>query len=142
MVTHPASQGEVDDVLDILLVDDNQTDVLLTCLAFEDAAFPYRLHVVSDGVDALAFLRREAPYAGASTPSVVLLDMNMPGMAGHEVLTAMRADPKLRDVFVIMQMSSARDEDVWRARGVRPDAFLPKPVDPAAVLALLQNSKP
>lgn len=125
---------------EILLVDDNAADVLYTQYVFEDVAFTGHLHVVGDGLGALAFLRREGEYAGAPRPDLVLLDVNMPRMGGLEVLAHLRADPEWCALQVVVMTSSASEAEVWRARDTGASAYLPKPVDPAAVLALLSQA--
>lgn len=128
-------------MLDLLLVDDSELDVLLTRLAFEDALV-CRLHVVHDGDEALAFLRRLPPFEQAPRPRAVLLDMNMPRLSGLEVLQALRAEAGMHDVLVIAQLGSDYDADVWRAGSVQPDAYAHKPVTPEVVLALLAGGRP
>ena len=125
-------------MLDLLLIDDNPTDILLTQIAFEDAGVAALLHTVSDGVDGLAFLRREAGFEQTARPDAVLLDLNMPRMNGLEVLEAMKADPDLAGIPVFLLLASASEVEVWEARQLRADGYLPKPVDPATVLALLE----
>lgn len=126
-----------DRAFEILLVDDNPADVLYTQCMFEDAAFEGRLHVVRDGIEALTFLSRKGEHHAAPRPDLVLLDLNMPRMDGLEVLAHLRADEKLRDLVVVVMTASASEVEVWQAKGTGASAYLPKPVDPAEVLALL-----
>lgn len=114
---------------DILLVEDNPDDVDLTREAFREVGATSRLHVVEDGVEAIAFLRHEAPYAAAPTPDLVLLDLNLPKRSGHEVLAAIRRDPALRGIPVVVLTSSAAESDMARSRALGADGYVTKPVD-------------
>src|SRR5262245_47347842 len=100
---------------DILLVEDNPDDVDLTLEAFRESGSTHRLHVVENGLDALAFLRREGRYASAPTPDLILLDLNLPKRSGHEVLATIKADPVLRHIPVVVLTSSAAEADVKRS---------------------------
>jgi diguanylate cyclase (GGDEF)-like protein len=113
--------------IDILLVEDEPADIELAQFALARAKLQNRLSVVGDGPSALAFLRGEAPYAGRSRPDVVLLDLKLPRLDGREVLQAMRDDPELRDVPVVILTGSNSEHREFEA--LRPDAFLTKPVD-------------
>jgi diguanylate cyclase (GGDEF)-like protein len=113
--------------IEILLVEDEPSDVELTQLALTQAKLQNRLSVVTDGVDALTFLRGEAPYEGTPRPDVVLLDLNLPRRGGRAVLKEMRQDPALRDIpVVILTGTNAEHAEL---EGLHPDAFLTKPVD-------------
>lgn len=114
---------------DILLVEDNPDDVDLTREAFREVGAASRLHVVEDGVEAIAFLRRQAPYADAPTPDLVLLDLNLPKRSGHEVLAAIKRDPRLRAIPVVVLTSSAAESDIARSRALGADGYVTKPVD-------------
>lgn len=114
--------------IEILLVEDNPADILLTEEAFDEAHFPHHLHVARDGVDALAFLRREGPYAGAATPDVILLDLNMPRMGGLEVLDVLKVDDALRNIPVVVLTTSRAESDIWRSYNLHANAYIPKPV--------------
>ncbi|WP_019587869.1 response regulator [Deinococcus apachensis] len=114
--------------LHILLVEDNSADILLTREAFEEAHFPHHLHLARDGVEALSFLRREGPHAGAPTPDVILLDLNMPRMGGLEVLDVLKADEVLRNIPVVVLTTSRAEGDIWRSYNLHANAYIPKPV--------------
>src|SRR5665648_1198618 len=101
--------------IDVLLVEDDPGDVLMTREAFKDNKLANRLSVVPDGIDAMAFLRKEDQYAGSPTPDLVLLDLNLPRMDGREVLAAMKSDPELRRIPVVVLTTSEADEDVLRS---------------------------
>lgn len=122
-------------MLRILLIDDNTTDVLLTQITFEDAALECELSVANDGVEGLERLRGEA------LPHLVLLDINMPRMGGLEVLERVKQDPILSVVPVFILLSSANEEELWRSRELKADGYIPKPIDPALVLSLLESAR-
>jgi CheY-like chemotaxis protein len=108
------------------LVEDEPADIELTQRALTWAKLQNRLSVVTDGADALAFLRGEPPHEARLRPDVVLLDLKLPVRDGREVLRAMRDDPELRDIPVIILTSS--NEEHALLEGLHPDAFLTKPV--------------
>lgn len=114
--------------LEILVVDDNEDDVLLLRESLRDMPSVSVLHAC-DGDDAIAFLRREGPYATAPRPGLVLLDINMPKKNGFEVLAAMKNDPELRAIPVIMLTTSNRDADVVTAYSCGACSFVTKPVN-------------
>lgn len=116
-------------VIDVLLVEDDPGDVLMTREAFEDNKVANRLQVVSDGVSALAFLRKEGAHADAPTPDLVLLDLNLPRMDGREVLEAMKNDEALRSIPVVVLTTSEAEEDVVRSYSLHANAYVTKPVD-------------
>jgi two-component system, response regulator len=115
--------------IEILLVDDNDDDVVLIGESFKESRFLNLMHVVNDGVEALAYLRREGKYKSAVLPGLVLLDINMPKMNGFEVLQAMKADPQLRTIPVVMLTTSTRDVDIARSYDSGACSFVSKPVD-------------
>ena len=116
-------------IIDILLVEDDPGDVLMTREAFEDNKLRNRLSVVSDGVSALAFLRKEGEHADAPTPDLVLLDLNLPKMDGREVLQELKADANLRSIPVVVLTTSEAEEDVVRSYSLHANAYVTKPVD-------------
>ena len=107
----------------VLLVEDNPDDVALTLRAFARAGITQRVVVMEDGVEALEYLRGPSPR-----PLVVLLDLNMPRMDGHEVLRRIRADPRTRHLPVVVLTSSAEDEDVLRSYDAGANSYVRKPV--------------
>ncbi|ELZ25165.1 response regulator [Natrinema limicola] len=114
----------------ILLVEDNPGDVRLTTEAFEQGQIETDLHVVSDGSEALSFLSRDGEYTDVPRPDLVLLDLNLPGKDGENVLEELKDDPTLRSIPVIVLTSSSADEDIARSYERHANAYLTKPVDP------------
>ena len=115
--------------IEVLLVEDDPGDVLMTQEAFEEHKVRNRLHVVNDGVDAVAFLRREGEYAGAPRPDLVLLDLNLPRRDGREVLAEIKNDPDLCHIPVVVLTTSQADEDIVRSYQLHANAYVTKPVD-------------
>jgi CheY-like chemotaxis protein len=114
--------------INVLLVEDDPGDVLMTREAF-DEYLHNRLDVVTDGADALAFLRREEPYGDAPRPDLILLDLNLPRRDGREVLQEVKADPDLQHIPVIVLTTSQAEEDVLRSYQLHANAYVTKPVD-------------
>jgi CheY-like chemotaxis protein len=115
--------------IDVLLVEDDPGDVLMTREAFADHKLKNVLHVVDNGVDAMAFLRNEGPYADAPRPDLVLLDLNLPRMDGREVLAAVKADDELCSIPVVVLTTSEAEEDVLKSYQLHANAYVTKPVD-------------
>lgn len=116
-------------VVDVLLVEDDPGDVLMTQEAFADNKVHNRLHVVNNGVDAMAFLHQEGPYADVPQPDLILLDLNLPKMDGREVLAAIKEDKALRSIPVVVLTTSEAEEDVLRSYNLYANAYVTKPVD-------------
>ena len=116
-------------VIDVLLVEDDEGDVLMTKEAFEYHKIRNRLHVVSDGDQALQFLRRTGPYADAPRPGLILLDVNLPRRSVFEVLSELKQDPELLVIPVVMLTTSRAEEDILRSYSLHANAFVTKPVD-------------
>jgi CheY-like chemotaxis protein len=115
--------------IDVLLVEDDPGDVLMTREAFDEHKVANRLSVVSDGVSAMAFLRQEGEHADAPRPDLILLDLNLPRMDGREVLAAVKADEELRHIPVVVLTTSEAEEDVLRSYSLHANAYVTKPVD-------------
>ncbi|WP_084517525.1 response regulator [Microtetraspora niveoalba] len=115
--------------IEVLLVEDDAGDVLLTREAFELNKVKNRLHVVNDGEQAMAFLRREGEYADAPRPDMILLDLNLPRKDGREVLAEVKADPGLRSIPVVVLTTSEAEEDIVRSYHLHANAYVSKPVD-------------
>ena len=115
--------------VEILLVEDSPGDVRLTIEALKDARMRNTLHSVSDGVEALAFLRREEPYADKPRPDLILLDLNMPRMDGREVLAEIKADPDLKKIPVVVLTTSQAEQDILQSYNLHANCYISKPVD-------------
>ncbi|WP_245886793.1 response regulator [Umezawaea tangerina] len=116
-------------MIDVLLVEDDPGDALMTVEAFEYYKVANRLHVVRDGIQAMDYLHRRGEYADAERPGLVLLDLDLPRMDGHEVLDLIKSDEDLRTIPVVMLTTSTADEDILRAYHRHANAYVVKPVD-------------
>jgi two-component system response regulator len=114
--------------LDVLLIEDDAGDALITREAFERSQIPNHLHVVTDGEKAMSFLRRAGDYAQAPRPSLILLDINLPRLNGLEVLTELKSDRDLLTIPVVVMTTSAAQEDIVRCYQLHANAFVTKPV--------------
>jgi chemotaxis family two-component system response regulator Rcp1 len=114
---------------EILLVEDNPGDVRLTIEALRESKVVNNLNVARDGVEALAFLRREGAYADAVRPDLILLDLNMPRKDGREVLAEIKAEPTLRTIPVVVLTTSRAEQDVVRSYELQANCYITKPVD-------------
>jgi CheY-like chemotaxis protein len=123
------TQSQPGRVIEVLLVEDDPGDVLMTREAFEDYKVGNQLHVVNDGTEAMAFLRREGDHSQAPRPDLVLLDLNLPRMDGREVLQAIKSDPDLASIPVVILTTSEAEEDVLRSYSLHANAYVTKPVD-------------
>jgi CheY-like chemotaxis protein len=117
------------DLVDVLLVEDDPGDVLMTKEAFEHYEIRGRLHVVSDGEQALYFLRKSGDYTDVPTPGLILLDLNLPRRNGLEVLAELKADSRLLAIPVIVLTTSQAEEDIVRSYSLHANAYISKPVD-------------
>jgi CheY-like chemotaxis protein len=115
--------------IEVLLVEDDPGDVLMTREAFAEHKVANQLSVVSDGVSAMEFLRKSGEHAGAPTPDLILLDLNLPRMDGREVLAAVKQDDVLRHIPVVVLTTSEAEEDVLRSYSLHANAYVTKPVD-------------
>lgn len=115
--------------IEVLLVEDDPGDVLVTQEAFEEHKLRNRLTVVSDGAAALAYLRRESEYADATIPDLILLDLNLPRRDGREVLAEVKKDDELCRIPVVVLTTSQAEEDILRSYQLHANAYVTKPVD-------------
>ncbi len=116
-------------LVDILLVEDNPGDVRLTQEVFKEAKILNRLDVVGDGVDAMAFLRREGSFADVVRPDIVLLDLNLPRKSGRDILEEIKGDPALRNIPIVVLTTSRAEQDVLDAYEHHANCYITKPVD-------------
>jgi CheY-like chemotaxis protein len=126
MTELPPRQGTV---IDVLLVEDDQGDILMTREAFAQHKIHNKLHVATDGEQALQFLHREGEYQHAPRPGLILLDLNLPRRDGREVLKEIKADPDLRTIPVVVLTTSEAEEDILRSYSLYANAYVSKPVD-------------
>lgn len=123
----------------VLLVEDSPGDVRLTREAFREANQAVSLHVAEDGVEAMAFLRRETPYEDAPRPDFILLDLNLPRMDGREVLAHIKNDAELKTIPTIILTTSEADADILQSYELNANAYLRKPVTLEAFEALVRS---
>jgi CheY-like chemotaxis protein len=115
--------------IEILLVEDNPGDARLTQEALREGKIRNNLHHMKDGVEALAFLRREGVHAGAPKPDLMLLDLNLPRKDGRQVLSEMKADPRLRTIPVVVLTTSEAENDIVKSYELHANCYITKPVD-------------
>ena len=125
--------------IEVLLVEDDPGDVLMTQEAFEEHKVRNTLNVVSDGVEALAYLRREGEHADAPRPDLILLDLNLPRVDGREVLQVIKNDEDLRRIPVVVLTTSQADEDILRSYSLHANAYVTKPVDFDSFIAVVRQ---
>jgi CheY-like chemotaxis protein len=125
----PMTENGECQAVDVLLVEDYPGDVLMTKEAFEHYKLRNVLHVVTDGEQALQFLRRTGGYADAPRPGLILLDLNLPRLDGLEVLAELKADPVLKVIPVVILTTSQAQQDVLRSYALHANAYVSKPVD-------------
>jgi two-component system response regulator len=125
--------------IEILLVEDDPGDVLLTRRSLENAKIKNSLNVVNDGEIAMRFLRREAGYTDAPRPDLILLDLNLPRMDGKEVLAEVKSDPDLRRIPVVVLTTSSAEKDVLRSYNLHANLFVTKPVEADKFLEIVSK---
>ena len=124
---------------EVLLVEDSPGDVRLTQEAFREANDAINLHVVFDGVEAMAFLRREGAYADAPRPELILLDLNLPKMDGREVLATVKADPSLKMIPTVILTTSEAEADIVKSYELQANCYLTKPAQWDAFESLVRS---
>jgi CheY-like chemotaxis protein len=125
--------------IEVLLVEDDPGDVLMTREAFEEHKLRNRLNVVTDGVAALEYLRRQGEHRDAARPDLVLLDLNLPKRDGREVLAEVKNDPELCQIPIVVLTTSAADEDILRSYQLHANAYVTKPVDFERFIAVVRQ---
>jgi len=123
----------------MLLVEDNPGDIRLTQMAFQDADAEVDLHVVTDGVDAMAFLRQEGAYVDSPRPDFILLDLNLPKMDGREVLAQTKADPSLKLIPTLILTTSEAEADIVASYQLHANCYLNKPVQWESFQSLVKS---
>jgi CheY-like chemotaxis protein len=125
--------------INVLLVEDDPGDVVITREALAEAKVLHNLHVVDNGEEAVTFLRRDEPYADVPRPDLIFLDLNLPRLDGREVLSIIKGDLELRQIPVVILTTSTADEDVLRSYDLHANAYVTKPVDFDAFLSVVRQ---
>lgn len=133
------STGNYSAPIDVLLVEDSPGDVRLTREAFMDAKVHINLHVAMDGVEAMAFLKREGKYADVPRPDLILLDLNLPRKDGREVLKEIKESPTLGTIPVVILTTSASEADVLRSYRLHANCYITKPVNLEGFLTVVKS---
>lgn len=115
--------------MNILLIEDNPGDVRLTQEAFREGQLPVDLNVVMDGVEAIKYLKREAPYTESELPDLILLDLNLPKRDGREVLQEIKTDENLKRIPVVVLTTSNAEQDILKSYNLHVNCYINKPVD-------------
>lgn len=130
--------GMMNGAAEILLVEDNPGDVRLTREALKEGKILNNVSVVEDGVEALAFLRREGKYCNAVRPDLILLDLNLPKKDGREVLAEIKVDPGLKNIPVVILTTSAAEQDILKTYDLHANCYITKPVDLEQFIKIVQ----
>jgi two-component system, chemotaxis family, response regulator Rcp1 len=125
--------------IEILLVEDNLGDIRLTREVFKECKVLNNLSVTEDGEEAMAFLRRQGPYAKVTRPDLVLLDLNLPKKSGREVLAELKADPVLRRIPVVVLTTSSAETDILKSYELHANCYLTKPVQLDEFIKVVQS---
>jgi CheY-like chemotaxis protein len=125
--------------IDLLLVEDDPGDVIMTREALTDANLEHDLHVVDNGEAAISFLRQEGPYSNAPRPDLILLDLNLPRVDGREVLSFVKGDQSLRRIPLVILTTSDSDDDIATSYDLHANAFVTKPVEFASYLSAVRQ---
>jgi len=134
-----SARTDMGPAIEILLVEDNPGDVRLTQEVLKEGRIHNTLNVVSDGAEALDFLHRRGPYSQAKPQDLILLDLNLPKMNGREVLAAIKQDPDLKHVPVVVLTTSSAEEDVLSAYDLHANCYITKPVDLNQFVKVVQS---
>lgn len=127
--------------INILLVEDNPGDVRLTVEALREGKVQNQLHVVSDGMEAMAFLKREGKYSDAPHPDLILLDLNLPKKDGHEVLAEIKENSMLKCIPVVVLTGSNAGEDILKTYNLHANCYITKPVDLDQFIMVVKSIK-
>lgn len=120
--------GNLGRKVDILLIDDNEGDVTLMTMAFAEGRIASTVHPCRNGEEGLEFLRRQGQYANAPRPDLVLLDLNLPGISGQDVLREIKNDEGLREIPVVIMTSSNAEDDIVQAYRLHANSYVVKPI--------------
>ncbi len=125
--------------IDLLLIEDDPGDVVMTREALSGAKVLHNLHVIDNGESAVAFVRQQGEYADAPRPDLIFLDLNLPRLDGREVLALIKSDEALRQIPVVILTTSDAEEDIARSYDLHANAFVTKPVDFAAFIDVVRQ---
>ncbi|MBI4213388.1 MAG: response regulator [Chloroflexi bacterium] len=125
--------------VEILLIEDNPGDVRLTEEGLREGKIRNHLSVAADGIEAMAFLRRQGRHAGAPRPDLILLDLNLPRKNGREVLGEIKSDPDLRRIPVVVLTTSSADQDIMASYDLAANCYVTKPVDFDAFVEVVKS---
>jgi CheY-like chemotaxis protein len=125
--------------MDVLLIEDSPGDVRLTCEAFRDANKSIQVHVTPDGLEAMAFLRRKGIYANAPRPKLILLDLNLPQMTGHDVLARVKGDEALKSIPTVIMTTADWDMDIFKSYQLQANCYVQKPTHFDAFQSLVRS---
>ncbi|KKN13280.1 hypothetical protein LCGC14_1007900 [marine sediment metagenome] len=128
-------------IVEILLIEDSPGDIRLTQEALKDSKISNNLHVVTDGVEAMAFLRKEGKYSEKPRPDLILLDLNLPKKDGREVLAEIKQDEQLKRIPVIILTVSETEEDVLKTYNLHANCYITKPVDLEQFLKVVKTTE-
>lgn len=115
--------------IEILLVEDNPGDARLAQEALRDSKIENAIHVAKDGVEAMAYLRGEPPFAGATRPDLILLDLNLPRKDGRQVVAEIKADDRFKRIPVVILTISREEEDILESYNLHANCYITKPID-------------
>lgn len=124
--------------IEILLIEDSPSDAQLTIKSFEQAKISNRLQWIEDGETAMEYLRQQGDYTTASRPDLIVLDLNLPGMDGREILAEIKADPDLRRIPVVILTTSSNEEDILRSYDLNANCYVTKPFDVRQFMQVVQ----
>lgn len=125
--------------VELLLVEDDPGDVLITREALDGSRVLHNVHVVDNGESAVEFLHHEGAYSDEPRPDLIFLDLNLPRLDGREVLSIVKSDPKLRQIPIVVLTTSSSDDDVTRSYDLHANAYVTKPVDLDAYLQVVRR---
>ncbi len=125
--------------IEILLVEDNPGDVRLLVEALKETRVPSRLHLAEDGIQAVSFLMRKGSHAAAPRPDLILLDLNLPGKDGREVLAEIKEDTNLRSIPVVVLTTSEAEQDIHRSYQLHANCYISKPVGLENFIRVIQS---
>lgn len=125
--------------IEILLIEDNEDDIIFTQKALEKGKVLVSLNTVQDGAQAMGFLRKSEEYAAAPRPSIILLDLNLPGKDGREILAEIKEDESLKKIPVVVLTTSAAEQDIVKSYNLHANSYVVKPLDLAGFITVIQS---